>query len=157
MASGRKRRMQQCKRTQKKNANPASFLKDNLQCYTLHLKYFRHMATCFVILKDKGRMQQCTLVDAKDSVLVGMSVHINKFKHQNCSRQKYLWEQFSQLHFKIFCLLLENHPKIILQYATKHDIMTKGIYFNRVKRGGKNGNEFWIYAGADGQAVFYQL
>ena len=49
VASGRKRRMQQCKGSQKKNANPASFLKDNLQCCTLHLNNFRHMTTDFVI------------------------------------------------------------------------------------------------------------
>ena len=50
VASVRKRRMQQCKHTQKKNANPASFLRDNLQCCTLHLKYFRNIATDSAIL-----------------------------------------------------------------------------------------------------------
>ena len=41
--------MQQCNHTQRKNANPASFLKDNLQCCTLYLKYFCYMATDFAI------------------------------------------------------------------------------------------------------------
>ena len=46
-------------RHSKKNANPASFIKDSLQCCTLHLKYFRHIAKPIAILQDKRRMQQC--------------------------------------------------------------------------------------------------
>jgi hypothetical protein len=46
---GQKKKNATMQRHSKKNANPASFLKDNLQCCTLHLNNFRHMATDFVI------------------------------------------------------------------------------------------------------------
>ena len=38
---GQKKKNATMQRHSRKNANSASFLKDNLQCCTLHLKYFR--------------------------------------------------------------------------------------------------------------------